>query len=237
MHVQPTLDALKTRGYNTLCIDLASVQTSKPRPTWEQEVTNISNGVLNHLKETSQDVCLVLHSYANLPGCEAVNRIVQAGGLEATPERKGRLRKVIFFYGHHTPTGLIMDVKNFVGPANPAFSIDEETDMQYHKQPYELFFSDIPTEEEAQPYVDEIKPMWYIPGGGGIMSDDWMRVPRSIVASSKDKALPPEVLGQMWNDVAEEIVWTTTAHTPFMTAPDYIADLWVDLLNKPAPAV
>lgn len=233
MHVQPTLDALKTRGYDTLCIDLASVQTSKPCPTWEQEVTNISNGVLDRLK-TGQDVCLVLHSYANLPGCEAVNRIVQAGGLETGPEQKGHLRKVIFFYGHHAPTGFVMDVKNFVGPANPAFSIDEATGLQYHNQPRDLFFSDIPTEDEAQPYVDEIKPMWYIPGGGCIMSDDWSRAPRSIVASSKDKALPPEVLEQMWSDFREEIVWTETAHTPFMSTPDHVADLWIELVSKPA---
>lgn len=232
MHVQPTLDALKARGYDTLCIDLASVQTSKPRPTWEQEVTNISNGVLDHLRKSGQDVCLVLHSYANLPGCEAVNRIVQAGGLETTPARKGRLRRVIFFYGHHAPTGFVMDVKNFVGPANPAFSIDEETAMQSHAQPYELFFSDIPTKDEAQPYVDEITPMWYVPGGGGIMSDDWTRAPRSIVASSKDKALLPEVLEQMWSDFREEIVWTETAHTPFMSAPNDIADLWIGLVDR-----
>ncbi|KAF2160491.1 hypothetical protein M409DRAFT_59966 [Zasmidium cellare ATCC 36951] len=233
MHVQPTLDVLKTRGHNAISIDLLAIDTSKPRPTWEQEVLHITNSVLSQLT-SGRDVVLVLHSYAGLPGCEALNRIVQAGALQPTAERKGRLLKAIFFYAHHAPTGLVMDVKAFVGPQNPAFSIDESTDLAYHDQPYELFFNDIPTKEEAKPYLDEIKPMWYIPGGGAIASDDWQQAPRSIVASSKDKALLPEILNQMWGGHQEEIVWTETAHTPFMTQPEEIADLWIDLASKPS---
>ncbi|KAK4507538.1 hypothetical protein PRZ48_001273 [Zasmidium cellare] len=231
-HAQKTIDSLKQRGHDALAIDLLSIDTSNPQPTWEQEVTHVFNSVLS-LLQSGQNVVLVLHSYAGHPGCEAINRLVQTGCLSSTPERKGRLLKVIFFYAQHFPTAVVIDVKAFVGPQNPAFSIDEATNLAYFNQPYELFFNDIPTKEEAQPYVDEIKPMWYIPGGGAITSDDWQQAPRSIVGSSKDKSIPPEVLTQMWAGFEGEMVWTELGHSPFMTAPEYLADLWIELAKKP----
>lgn len=232
MHFQPTLDALEKRGYKAQCIELATVRTDKPRPTWDEEVFNISDQVLDEMK-TGNDVCLMLHSYAGLPGCEAVNRIVQAGGLEPTADRKERFHKVIFFAAHHTPTGLVMDIKNYIGPANPFFGLDYDANMSYHTAPFEAFFTDFSTREEAQPYIDEIKPMYYIPGGGGIMSEDWIKAPRGIIGTIKDQAMVPAFQEEMWQDFRDEIEWIDTGHTPFMVLPDYIADVLIKLLNKP----
>lgn len=183
--------------------------------------------------QSGQDICLVLHSYAGLPGCEAVNRIVQAGGLQSGPNRPGRLVKVIFFSAHHTPTGLIMDVKNYIGPANPYFKLDFETNMSTHNSTFEAFFNDFSTPEEAQPYLDEIKPMYYIPGGGGITSEEWKQVPRGIIGTRRDVSIVPALQEQMWSEFGEEIVWVDMGHTPFPAKPEYVADVLIDVLNKP----
>lgn len=206
---------------------------------------NIGSKVQTEL-DTGRDVLLVLHSYAGLPGCEAVNRLVKNGALQNSPGR-GNLSRVVFFAAQHFPTGFVVDDRDFVGrklkadfffckhsltimsvgPAFPSFQINER-DMKIYKTPFEDFFNDSKTKEEAQPYIDEIKEMFYIPGGGVISTDDWTQVPRTILGCTEDRSLNAEVLKQMWHGHEDEIQWIECGHTPFFAKPDQIADVLRD---------
>ncbi|KAK4636227.1 hypothetical protein CLAFUW4_01734 [Fulvia fulva] len=154
IHVRSFMEALEERRYKTRCVVLATVDTQGPRPTWDDEVNRIVFAVREEL-DTGQDVALLLHSYAGLPGTEAVNRLVQAGTLESR-SGQGRLQNLLFFAAHHFPKGFVVDTKDFVGPAKSSFHINESTNMAIHNTPYEEFFTDIATREEAQPYIDEM---------------------------------------------------------------------------------
>lgn len=225
MHVQPLMGSLRSRGYSTRCIELATVQIDKPRPTWDEEVSNISNAVLSYL-EAGKNVCLMLHSYAGLPGCEALNRVIQAK-RNGNWRSKGRLQCVVFLASHHFPVGFVVDTKQFIGPANPSFSIDDATSMAIHRTPYEEFFNEM-SRENASPYVDAIKPMHYIPGGGVLTSDDWKKVPRMLIGTSRDVALKPELQKTMWKVLEHEIRWIDADHSPFVSNPELIAALLIE---------
>ena len=87
--------------------------------------------------------------------------------------------------------------------------------MSVRDTPCEELFTDIATEQEARPYVNEIKPMYYIPRGGAITTGDWLKRPRTIFATKKDKAIVPALQKQLCADFEDEMVWIVTGHTPF----------------------
>lgn len=227
MHVQGLQDALYRRGYDSLCMELASNKTHQPRPTWEDEVTDISSQVLAELAN-GRNVFLFLHSAAGRPGCEALNRIVENGGLDSTP---GRLLRVIFFSAHHVPEGSAFDPKQLISPAHPGFGIDDD-DMLFHNAPFEAFFDDM-SKEAAQPYCDACKPMYYYSYGGEVLTTrSWRQVPRTIIGTSKDAATAPALQKQMWSEFEDEMEWIDTKHSPFVAMPDRIAELLISIVTS-----
>ncbi|KAF7192998.1 hypothetical protein HII31_05643 [Pseudocercospora fuligena] len=220
-HIQPFLDEITRRGHRVQCVPLRNSYTDLPRPSWEDEVTHISRPI-QHEINAGRDVCVLLHSYAGIPGSEALNRIVRAGGLEEQPG-KGRLVRAIFFSAFTFPAGFVVDTKMFVGPDHPEFSIGDDG-LAYHSKPYEAFFNDL-SREDAQPYVDQIKPYYYILGGGQISSDDWKRIPRTIIGAKNDLSITKAALEQMWAEFRDEMQWIETGHTPFPAKPKYMADV------------
>ncbi|USW47075.1 Putative alpha/beta hydrolase-1 [Septoria linicola] len=221
IHVQPLLDVLRSRGYQSRAIVLRSVTTHLPRPTWDDEVSHIHDEINQEL-ENGRDVILLLHSYAGIPGTEALNRLVKADDSQAQ-HHQGRLLRVIFFSAHNFPTAFVVDAKKMIGPANPQFSIDKD-DMLLHGLPYEEFFAPDMGRQEAQVYVEAIRPAYYIDGGGAISSEDWKTVPRTIIGCTHDAAIEKEMQEAMWSEHPEEIVWLETGHSPFAAKPEQIAD-------------
>lgn len=118
--------------------------------------------------------------------------------------------------------------------------------MLLHGLPYEEFFSPDMSRQEAQVYVEAIRPAYYIEGGGAISSEDWKTVPRTIIGCTHDAAIKKEMQEavsarrlycrnstlsssadnwQMWSEHLEEIVWLETGHSPFAAKPERIADV------------
>lgn len=121
-HLHPLTQSLTAKTYPTTPLQLPSVGLKSPRPTFADDVHEIYNAITTHLN-AGKDVCLMLHSYAGMPGTEALNRLIAAGMLEPRAG-KGKVVKVVFLAAYVFPAGFVMDAKEHVGAANPGLSID-----------------------------------------------------------------------------------------------------------------
>lgn len=124
-HAEPLLNVLRKRGYQTICLQQASVGLKSPRPTFTDDVELIAQACLGEIKQ-GRDVMLVLHSIAGICGSEAVNQIIAQGGLENC-ESKGRLVRVVLIASYALPAGMVFDARQYVGPDDPNLIIDVGT--------------------------------------------------------------------------------------------------------------
>ncbi len=155
-HLHPLTTALKNRGlpYATRQLHTVGRKPPGPRPCFSDDVSVIYTAVTTELLQ-GRDVVLVLHSYAGVPGAEAVNCLIKDGVVDKVGEerpdsgvavpghttqngdrdvpqsKRGRLLKVIFIAAYVFPAKMIIDPKDFVGPDNPGFSIDVRTSPFY----------------------------------------------------------------------------------------------------------
>jgi hypothetical protein len=129
-HLTPLVDVLSTRGFTAVPLQLHSVGLKSTRPTFSDDVCVIYSAIARELIR-GNDVCLVVHSYAGMPGAEAVNRIVSDDALEPL-EGRGRLIKVVFIAAYAFPANFVMDVRAMLGPENPAFDIDVRSSPTRH---------------------------------------------------------------------------------------------------------
>lgn len=150
-HLAPLTQALTARNLPTRTLQLHTVgrkPLASPRPTYSDDVSVIYTAVIHEIL-AGRDVVLVLHSYAGMPGAEAVNCLVKDGvvegassgrpdsGVQMMPaanvedgmtekgvKRMGALVRVVFIAAYIFPAKAPIDPKDFVGPENPGFSID-----------------------------------------------------------------------------------------------------------------
>lgn len=121
-HLTPLVDVLTSRGFRAVPLQLHSVGPKSTRPTFSDDVCVIYSAVARELIR-GNDVCLVVHSYAGMPGAEAINRICSDEALEGL-EGRGKLIKAVFIAAYAFPANFVMDVRAMLGPENPAFDID-----------------------------------------------------------------------------------------------------------------
>lgn len=124
-HLTPLVNALTARGYASVALQLHSVGLKSTRATFSDDVCVVYAAVARELLRNN-DVCLVLHSYAGMPGAEAINRLISDGALEPL-EGRGRLIHTVFIAAYAFPANFVMDVRAMLGPENPAFDIDVRT--------------------------------------------------------------------------------------------------------------
>lgn len=121
-HAQPLVTALTHRGIRAVSIQLASTGLKAPRPAFADDVELITQTCLREI-EQQRDITLILHSMAGMGGCESLNNIIAAGGLERR-EGRGRVIRVVLIAAYAFPAGMVLDARDFIGPDNPEFSID-----------------------------------------------------------------------------------------------------------------
>jgi hypothetical protein len=127
-HAEGLINAFRQQNYKAETHQLASVGLKSPRPTFADEVSTIKNAVSKELN-TGQDVCLVLHSYAGVPGAQATNELIAQGALHAA-NGKGKLVRVVFLAAYVFPAGFVMDAKMFT-ESDPGFTIEVRAATTY----------------------------------------------------------------------------------------------------------
>ncbi|KAK5173811.1 uncharacterized protein LTR77_002492 [Saxophila tyrrhenica] len=211
-HLRPLTTALSDRGlpYKTQQLHTVGRKPPGPRPCYSDDVSVIYTAVTTELL-AGRDVCLVLHSYAGVPGAEAVNCLLKDGVVETPDFRRwdfgyappegipykplGSLVKVVFIAAYTIPAGVNIDPKDFVGPSNPGFSIDSHN-MTHMASPWHFFFSDLPL-SAAKPYVDACAETYYV-GPMHLTSERWKKARVSTLICAKDNAIPRSKQEGMW---------------------------------------
>ncbi|TKA74513.1 hypothetical protein B0A55_08048 [Friedmanniomyces simplex] len=226
-HAEPLKQALNQQGYEAEAHQLASTGLKDPRPTFADDVSTIYKAVTAKLDQ-GYDVCLVLHSFAGVPGAEAVNRLTKEGRLEATGS-SAKLVRVIFIAAYVFPVGFIMDAKLMLGPENPRFSIDAN-EMNNMADTRLVLFNDLTSDDEAQQWIDKLEPAYYLGKGPVISSDDWRMAPITVVTTRQDLAIPPERQEMVWQGFP--LIWLDAGHTPYISQPERVAEIVVAALSE-----
>lgn len=217
---RPLVASVEKLGHKITPSQLASVGRKILRPTFSDDVNGIRDAVLNVL-EKGDDAILVLHSYAGMPGSEAVNQLIDLGVLETQGE-KGNLRRIVYIAAYMFPAGFKMDAKMFIGDSDPMFSIDDNTGFTHFSDPYTGFFNDM-SREDAQPYIDQIGDTYYLGADPCITSENWRKAPLFYIQAERDQAMPID--RQVGISQGMPSVKLNTGHDPFVSRPDMIAEI------------
>jgi pimeloyl-ACP methyl ester carboxylesterase len=89
------------------------------------------------------------------------------------------------------------------------------------------FFHDC-TPEIASAAVERLRPQSLVALGGKVDAAAWREKPGTYVVCTDDRALPVELQRSNAARVGNSIDWPTS-HSPFLSRPDLVADLLIDL--------
>src|ERR1700761_7549840 len=89
-HLEPLVTALQERAKQAKPVQLHSVglKETASRPNFADDVSVIYAAAVHELL-AGNDVVLVLHSYAGMPGAQAVNRLIIDGALRPRERENG----------------------------------------------------------------------------------------------------------------------------------------------------
>ncbi|KAK3674761.1 hypothetical protein LTR78_005483 [Recurvomyces mirabilis] len=214
-HAQPTVHALRRNGYIAKADQLASVGLKERRQYFADDVAHLHGLVVDEL-DAGRDVCFVLHSYAGQSGAETINRVIHEGRLEASAG-KGRLVQAVFVAAYAFPAGVALDSRNFLGPENPNFGIDDERHLNTMTDPERVFCLLL----KQNAYYQDATPV--------ITSEDWRKAPITVVATKQDITIPPARQEMVWQGFA--LNWIDAGHVPFISQPDAVADIIIGALS------
>lgn len=235
LHAEPLRPFIEDAGYRFVPISLPSVGISQPRPTWLDDVETIHKTITSEA-EAGRSVCLILHSYAGIPGREAVNRFLSASG----GGQHSALERIIFLAGH------LDNFEKEVMKAHYGKMIRHENGYNYINDPYSSFYNNM-SEEEAQPFVDAIQPQTFplvsadtgdagdikhgepkIPSPNQrpkVSSRQWMAVPSTYFVCTMDNGLLPEYSRtEVQKHDGMGLVEMNWDHCPMVSRPKELAE-------------
>lgn len=219
-HAKPLVTQLEKAGYGVTPHQLASVGLKDPAPTFADDVNGIVSAVTK-VVNAGKDVILVLHSYAGMPGSEAVNKFIELDTPVAHASlSRGVLRRVVYISAYMFPPGFVMDAKMFVADSDPMFSIDEGKGLTYFRDPYTGFFNDM-NREDAQPFLDQLADTYYLGTGPCITSENYRSVPMLYIQTEKDQAMPLD--RQVGISQGMPNTRLNTGHDPFISQTEAVA--------------
>lgn len=216
----PLVAELREREVAITSHQLDSLGRKASPPAFADDVTGIRKAV-NKVLEDNEDAILVLHSYAGMPGSEAVNLLIDLGALTAVSSKsRGRLRRVVNIAAIMFPAGFKMDPKMFIDDSDPAISIDDSTGFVHYHDPNLGFFNDM-SREDAQPFLDCLGQTYYLGPDPCITSEEYREAPALYIQCEKDQALPLEQQRGFCQGMPSVLL--PTGHSPFVSQPATVA--------------
>jgi pimeloyl-ACP methyl ester carboxylesterase len=249
-HSQPVAPLVEEFDYRFVPVKLPSVGRSQPRPSMQTDIQAIHNTIV---AETSagKDIALVLHSYAGVPGRQAVNQYISSTASTTKTEgtKHGKILKLIFI-------GAQLDKfdKEIMHPHYGKL-IRHSEGYNYINDPYTTFYNTIPL-SDAQKFIDALEPQTYPLSAENIADPtakleyreteqeerqrrealvggkDWLRLPCVSFVLLKDQSIRPEYQLETAKRNGLEIVEVEWDHSPMITAPGELAKALDDVLKK-----
>lgn len=97
--------------------------------------------------------------------------------------------------------------------------------------PEHYFFNDL-SPDDSKHWIQALDVAYYLGRDLVISSDDWRTAPVKALLCRQDNAFPPDRAELTWQGIESE--WIDTAHSPFVSKPELVADILVRLTEQSA---
>ncbi|KAK3711077.1 hypothetical protein LTR37_009864 [Vermiconidia calcicola] len=203
-HTAPAARSIEQAGYNVVSC----------APFTELTIASMANAAdmiesaINDELQKGQQICLVLHSMAARPGCEALIRIISKNGT-ARESIKSLVMVAAFLTTNPADLPSLMNGDIETDPAKGVSTV---------KDPAYLFYNDMEP-AATQPFVDAIQPLvHYAPLE--LSSELYKTIPGAYLFCEKDNIVPPSLQTIEADASGLSVVRLDTGHCPFVSQPE-----------------
>jgi len=227
----PLRKILTARGFSSEAIDLPSVDAKPSKYDFIEDAQAIRDATTK-LADAGNEIVLVLHSYAGIPGSEALE------GLGKSEREKkglnGGVVRIVYVTSWVLPENSQLVERGDVSKFMPYQMIDLEvgTLTPNAEMAHEAFFEDLPKDQQIY-WASKLKPISLGVFWSKTSYAAWRHIPSTVVLCEKDvtmgfqyseyvangaKANEPNLIGEV-------VVNKTAGHFVMLSQPEWLADV------------
>ncbi|KAK5115107.1 hypothetical protein LTR62_001804 [Meristemomyces frigidus] len=244
-HRPERFDMLKTlvekHGYDFQAVRLASIGKfdKDPGDGLKLDIAVIANA-LRKIIHVGQDVVVLSHSYGGMPTSGGVATIMEEQKAECGKSAHGKVIRLVYISAYVPLKGNSAADENVLAGhegGGPDTTIMLPTGMVEPRDPISLMYNTTP-KQIAEDAMSKLAPSAISSFITGTELCGWADygIPLSYIGCKQDRAMPVSM--QEMNvervksvDADAGIYWLDTDHSPFLCAPERVADILVDGLK------
>ena len=220
--IEPLLESAR---YKVTTLTLPCVGDSPPAKAFDQDVALI-NQTAREIMASGDDVILVLHSYAGIPGTEATKELAK----QFQDAFEAGVVHLVYICAWMLREGESRN--SAVGEAALKVNADRtravDGGVEFLK-PFEVFYNDLPT-EEAEFQASNLKLQSPDTFDAKLMYPAYMDIPATYLLCEQDQAIPYERQKRLVADARAagaklETVTCSAGHSPFLSQPELVANV------------
>ncbi|KAG6367924.1 hypothetical protein INS49_002124 [Diaporthe citri] len=225
---------LEEKGHRAIAVNLPST-SGDAAATFGDDVTHVRSLILGEVRQ-GHHVVVVVHSYGGVVGESAVRDVPTARHPSPDIAHGKVIGLALMATGFNVAN--MSFIEGFDGKPPPIWRADEESGFVVFTDgtdPAELFYHDLPTEEEKQYWVStltkqSIKSLYE---GREHSYAGWQDVPSWVLMTTKDRPLPVEAQKMMIQTAVDagasvEIREIDSGHSPMLSRPEETASFLVE---------
>lgn len=225
---------LEKKGHGAISVTLPST-SGDPAATFGDDVTHVRDLILSEVRK-GHHVVVVVHSYGGVVGESAIRDLPTARRPSPDTSHGKVIGLALMATGFNKPNMSFID--GFGGKPPPIWRADEESGFVVFSEgtdPAELFYHDLPTEEEKQYWVSRLKKQSIksLYEGGENSYAGWQDVPSWVLVTTEDRPLPPEAQKMMIQTAVDagasvEVREIDSGHSPMLSKPEETASFLIE---------
>lgn len=225
---------LEEKGHRAIAVNLPST-SGDAAATFGDDVTHVRGLILGEVRQ-GHHVVVVVHSYGGVVGESAIRDVPTA--THPSPDiAHGKVIGLALMATGFNVTNMSF-IEGFGGNPPPIWRADEESGFVVFTDgtdPAELFYHDLPTDEEKQYWVSKLtkQSIKSLYEGREHSYAGWQDVPSWVLITTKDRAFPVEAQKMMIQTAVDagasvEIREIESGHSPMLVRPEATAAFLVE---------
>ncbi|KKY39129.1 hypothetical protein UCDDA912_g00840 [Diaporthe ampelina] len=225
---------LVEKGHTAIAVTLPST-SGDPAATFGDDVAHVRGLILTEVSQGHQ-VIVVVHSYGGLVGESAVRDVPTASHPSPDTAQGKVIGLALMATGFNVTNMSFID--GIGGQPPPIWRADEESGFVVFTEgtdPAELFYHDLPTDEEKQHWVSKLtkQSVKSLFEGREHSYSGWQDVPSWVLMTTKDRGLPVEAQKMMIQTALDagasvETREIESGHSPMLSHPEETASFLVE---------
>lgn len=183
--------------------------------------------------DAGQRVVLVMHSYAGIPGSEAVAGFDQVSQAELGHKDGRGVIHLFYIAAALLYAGQAwIDVNMYDGEIPDWLTFAKNNQVYTCNRPIDMLYHDIDDKAEVGRMVSLLKPWCFIPGNyTKMIHEPWKIIPATYLHATKDRVIEMRNQIKMVQNVRDagaqnlRCVALDSGHTPFGSMPEKVAEL------------